>query len=93
MTTDSIPKLFSQLRDVFPQLETHSHFDLDPDVKYVSSKVEAPDPHQLKVEASSFVTHRLMWALIGATENLCRYLVTTDALRSKIDSRLNFGRP
>jgi len=76
MTTDSIPKLFSQLRDVFPQPEAHSHFDLDSDVKYVSSKVQSPDPHLLKIEAWSFVLHHLIWALVGATENLCRYMAT-----------------
>jgi len=84
MTTDSIPELFSQLRDVFPQLDAHSYFELGQDVKDLISKFQASDPHLHKVEAWSFVRHlRLIWTLVGAGVNLRRCVVTIDATTSK----------
>ena len=50
MTMDSIPKLFSQLRDVFPELEAHSYFELEPDVKDLEPKCRGSDPHMRKIE-------------------------------------------
>lgn len=73
MTMDSIPKLFSQLRDVFPELEPHSYFELDPDVKDLLSKFQGSDPFVRKIEAWSFVPRRLIWALVGARQSLSRY--------------------
>ena len=75
MTMDSIPKLFSQLRDVFPQLETHSYFELGPDVKVLSSKFQGSQPHLPEAEAWSFVSPRLIWTIFGARGNLHRYTV------------------
>jgi hypothetical protein len=50
MTMDSNPKLFSQLRDVFPELEAHSYFELEPDVKDQVPKCRGSDPHLRKIE-------------------------------------------
>lgn len=61
MTVDSIPKLFSQLRDVFPELEAHSYFELDPDVKDLVPKFQGSDPHLRKL-SFGLCTDSLIWA-------------------------------
>ena len=93
MTTDSIPKLFSQLCDVFPQLDSHSCIDLGQDITDLLSEFQCFGLHLPSIEDWSFVPHpHLIWALVDSKGNLRRYVV----IRSNIlpDSRLSdFGDP
>lgn len=61
MTMDSIPTLFSQLREVFPELEAHSYFELDPDVKDLVPKCRVLIHIRARLKLA-FVTNSLIWA-------------------------------
>jgi len=93
MTPDSIPKLFSQLCDVFPQLDSHSYIELGQDIRDLLSEFQCLGPHLPSSEDSSFIPHRhLIWALVDSKGNLRRYVV----IRSNIlpDSKFSdFGDP
>lgn len=76
MTTDSIPKLFSQLSDVLPQLEFRSYFELGPNVKDLLSNFWDSDQQLSGIKAWSFVLHpQLIWGLVNGRGNLRRHTV------------------
>src|SRR3954463_8466950 len=82
---ESIPQLFTKLHEILPEIESNSYFDLSDQAKEVLSHFEGTNPDVPRIEAWSFVPHpNVLKAFTGRHRNLRRYIMTIDAMRSKI---------
>lgn len=85
LKADSPVQLFWKLREVLPELESRSYFELDRQTKKLLANFEGIRNGLPTIEAWTFTLHPLVIeAFIGRDKPLKRYILTIDTLRSTV---------